>query len=234
MSSFLKRLRYYGVGFGIGLVFVFFFFQNRGCSWLPSNRVKNAILDRVLTISEGEEQKLKKKDIGEIEIVQLLNTGTVDFDKSKKDGSMKVYRIYNDDLELFFTLPNESFVSEVRYGNLDAKKIKSSTEGMGELIHFPLDNDLVYVDSSALLSCQLEESGYINQRLILKSLKKSGKIDYAQSNFKKSPKPIIYLSFEDKKGRMIGSKSIWYKNKINIQQLDLMRATACDSLSYLP
>lgn len=231
MSSFLKRLRYYGIGFGLGLVFVFFFFQNRGCSWLPSNRVKNAILDRVLTISEAEEQKLKQKGVEENEILQLLNTGTVDFDNSQKEGAVKVYRIYDDELELFFTLPNESFVSEVRYGKLDAKYIQASKTGMGNLIHFPNEEDLVYVDSSEVMSCQLEQMGYINQRLILKSLKKSGKIDYAKCHFKRSPKPLIYLYFEDKEGRMTGSESIWYKNKINIQKFDLMRPTPCDSLS---
>ena len=60
MDSIFRRLKYYGIGFGAGLVFVIFFFQNRGCSWLPDNRVKNSILDRVLVLPETEAVQMKK------------------------------------------------------------------------------------------------------------------------------------------------------------------------------
>ena len=60
MDSIFRRLKYYGIGFGAGLVFVIFFFQNRGCSWLPDNRVKNSILDRVLVLPETESVQMKK------------------------------------------------------------------------------------------------------------------------------------------------------------------------------
>jgi hypothetical protein len=62
MESLWRRLKYYGIGFGIGLVFVIFFFQNRGCSWLPSNRVKNSILDRLVVASDETLEILKKKN----------------------------------------------------------------------------------------------------------------------------------------------------------------------------
>ena len=227
MSSFINRLKYYGLGFGFGLIFVFIFFQNRGCSWLPSNRVKNSILDRVLVVSEQDQKNLDQKGITKKEIIELLNTGAVDFDLSQKDGASKVYRLSNDQIQLFFTLPYESFVSEVKCTNQKAKKIKSTTIGTGDLIHFPNDEDLIYVDSSQVLSCKLAEIGYINQRLVLKSLKKSGKIDFAKTKFKSSPKPKIYLQFADKKGQLVGTTAIWYKNKINIQELDLMNDTPC-------
>ena len=49
--TFLRRLVYYLIGFGIGLIMVIFFFQNRGCSWLPENKVKETILRKII-ISE--------------------------------------------------------------------------------------------------------------------------------------------------------------------------------------
>ena len=61
MTTFWKRLRYYGIGFGIGCIFVFFFFQNRACTWLPDNRIKNSILDRTIVIQEDESDLLKSK-----------------------------------------------------------------------------------------------------------------------------------------------------------------------------
>ena len=45
MGKFLRRLKFYAVGLGIGTIFTFMIFGNRGCSWLPDNRVKNMIAD---------------------------------------------------------------------------------------------------------------------------------------------------------------------------------------------
>lgn len=227
MSQFFKRLKYYGIGFGLGSIFVFMFFQNRGCSWLPANRVKNAILDRVITISDSQQLLLNKKGVKQKDIINLLNTGSINFDKSQKEGDMKVYQVYDDNLKLYFTLPKECFVSEVKICNKEANQIKSTQEGMGKLIHFPNDDDLVFVDTTALLECKLDHTGYINQRRILKSLKKAGKIDFKKSKFWIEPKPEVYLWFKDSKGAPVGSKSIWYKNKINILALDLKDTLLC-------
>ena len=46
--TFLRRLFYYLIGVGIGLIFVFFVFGNRGCSWLPQNKVKETINHKIL------------------------------------------------------------------------------------------------------------------------------------------------------------------------------------------
>ena len=74
MKSWIKRLKFYGIGFGIGLFFVAFFFQNRGCSWLPSNRVKNAILDRLIVVSDETESTMKLKDLTILRGVEILGT----------------------------------------------------------------------------------------------------------------------------------------------------------------
>ncbi|TNE53763.1 MAG: hypothetical protein EP338_09550 [Bacteroidetes bacterium] len=227
MSSFLRRLKYYGIGFGLGLVFVFFFFQNRGCSWLPSNRVKNAILDRVITISDEEQKKLTSLGITDQKIIDLLNDGEVDFGKSKKKGKMKIYQLSREETKLYFTLPEECFISEVRVADQKSSKIKSTTQGTGRFIHFPKDESLVFVDTNRQLACQLEKMGYINQKRILKSLKKNGKIDFERSNFREKPKALVYLYFDDQSGKKTGAESIWYKNKINIRSFDLADSTLC-------
>lgn len=84
MESFWRRLRYYGIGFGIGLLFVFVFFQNRGCSWLPANRVKNSVLDRLLVIPDHQEKAMNDKHVNVKDIVNALNEGDVEFSESKK------------------------------------------------------------------------------------------------------------------------------------------------------
>ena len=85
MNSWIKRIKFYGIGFGIGLLFVFFFFENRGCSWMPSNRVKNAILDRLIVVSEKTEILMNQKGVDANDILLALNSGDIDFIKSRKD-----------------------------------------------------------------------------------------------------------------------------------------------------
>lgn len=227
MSTFLRRLKIYAIGFGLGMIFVFFFFQNRGCSWLPDNRVKNSILDRVIVIHEDEAVKLKEAGITRSDLVQLLNDGNVNFERSQKDGASKVYYIENETTKAYFTLPSESFVSEVRLTNQKASKIKNSSTGKGRFIHFPKDDDMVFVDTVAKLTCQQESIGMIQTKPILKSLKKNGQIDFSKSDFSTKPKATHYIYFNDPQGRRIGAKAIWYKNKINIETLDLPFETDC-------
>ncbi|HRP53737.1 MAG TPA: hypothetical protein PLI97_09545, partial [Fluviicola sp.] len=88
MKDIWRRLRYYGVGFGIGLIFVFFFFQNRGCSWLPENRVKNSMMGKILVVSPETQKKLHMSDE---QVVSFLNDGAISFRSSKKQGDPKVY-----------------------------------------------------------------------------------------------------------------------------------------------
>lgn len=227
MHKFLNRLKYYGIGFGMGLVFVFFFFQNRGCSWLPSNRIKNSILDRVIVVSDEQKVNLDKKGISNDEIIQLLNDGEVNYDESIREGKTKIYHISNDKLKLFFTLPTDNYISEVKIANQKVSKITNTIDGFGKLIHFPKDDDFVFVDSSKILNCQQAELGFINQKLILKSFKKSAKIDFSKSFYFKKPRPIVYLTYLDSKNNKIGSETVWYKNKITIKSFEIPFETNC-------
>lgn len=227
MDKFLNRLKFYGIGFGFGLVFVLLFFQNRGCSWLPSNRVKNSILDRVIVISDAENVLLKEKGIGKKEIMELLNSGDIDFDKSIRDGETKIYHISNDKTQIYFTLPKDNFISEVKLANKNVAKITNSSEGLGAMIHFPKDSNLVFVDSMRILTCQQEALGFINQKLIFKSLQKTGKIDFSKTFYFKKPRPMVYFTYLDLKKNRIGSEAVWYKNKITIKSFDLPYETNC-------
>jgi hypothetical protein len=227
MNKFINRLKYYGVGFGIGMVFVFFFFQNRGCSWLPKNRVKNSILDRALVVSTVEEKTLQAKGIKKSDIIELLNTGDVDFEKSATEGKTKIYYLSNNKHKVFFTLPADNYISEVKYANKSVFKVTNTLKGEGKFLHFPNDPDLVYVDSTKILGCQQEVLGFINQKLILKSFKEHGRIDFSKSFYFKKPRPIIYLNYKDSKGNAIGSKTFWYKNKITIKTFDIPFENSC-------
>lgn len=225
MESWKRRLKYYGIGFGIGLIFVFFFFQNRGCSWLPDNRVKNAILDRLIVVSDDTKAELKKIGLSENDLVQVLNDGDVQFDKSKKDGDDKIYVVEKDGKQFCFSLPKESFISEVVVGG-DASQAVFSKSGMGSIIRFPADENLIFVDSNSVLTCMQDELGLVDPKLILKEMKASGKINFDKSNLKATPKPEHYITFKHKDG-VINVRAIWYKNKVNITSIEVPYDTKC-------
>ena len=233
MDSLLRRLKFYGIGFSIGLVFVLIFFQNRGCSWLPSNRIKNSFLDRVIVLPKNEANTLKKLHLTHKDIINVLNDGDVVFSKSLKKGKTKVYHLEKEFenkglLHFFFTLPDESFISEVHISEHKATQVKNMLTGSGEILHFPKDDNLVFVDSSQFVTCQQSELGLINPIDILKLMKKQSTIDFSKTNYKASPKAVQYIQFFDKKHRLIGAHAIWYKNKINITDFVLPFKSNCN------
>ena len=198
----------------MGLIFVFFFFQNRGCSWLPGNRVKNTLLGRLIVVSDATEATMNERGLNEEDIIAVLNDGDVDFEGSEKEGESKVYIIEREGVSYAFTMPYESFISEVF---IDAKKgdISPSIEGTGDIIRFPVDENLVFPDSSDIMICQQDSLDLEDPKEILRLLKKDGRIDFAKSDLSERPKPLQYLVFT-LEGKEIGAKAIWYKNKLNI------------------
>jgi hypothetical protein len=235
MDSFLRRLKFYGIGFSIGLLFVVFFFQNRGCSWLPANRVKNSILERVLVVPDAELAALKSKGISKNDLIQVLNDGDVDFSQSAKKGNPQVYKLLKEfkgkEMAFYFTLPDESFISEIHFTEKKARNVKNTTEGLGTIIRFPADKDLVIVDEGKLLTCLQEKMGLINPKRILKCFVKSGKIDFSKSKLSAKPKAIQAILFKDLKGRSAEATAIWYKNKINVTSFTVSFANECEGYS---
>src|SRR5690606_27248461 len=96
MTNFWRRLKYYGFGFLLGMLFLVFFFNNRGCSWLPGNRVKNTILDRLIVVSDETQMIMDQKGIKNDDLIEALNDGNVLFDESNKNDENKAYLIEKD------------------------------------------------------------------------------------------------------------------------------------------
>ena len=116
--KFFKRLLYYLVGFALGLILVFFFFENRGCSWLPDNRVKNIISKRVLICDSSTLFKLEKMNI-HTSIKESIDKADINYSKSKKKGTPKVYSLKLHDFkggfkeDFYFLLHENSFFCQI-------------------------------------------------------------------------------------------------------------------------
>ena len=91
MDNFWRRLKYYGIGFGIGLIFVIVLFRQKGCSWTPGNRVKSAILERIVFVDSTDIDFLNKHKIKAKDFQTFLENATVSFMESKRHVNEKIY-----------------------------------------------------------------------------------------------------------------------------------------------
>jgi len=231
MSSFLRRLKYYGIGFGIGTLVVMFILPNRSCSWTPSNRVKNMILSRFITVNDLEWKLMQKKDLSIEDVVSALNDGTIDFAASKTKGDLKVYAIDKKlsdkgTFRFYFTLPEESFISEVKLGETDANTIENSQFGYGKFISFPNDDYLIYPDSTEKVQCQMHQLKLSNVKTIYADIKNNGRLNFNKSDFthgQKAIHQIDYLFGED----TVNIRAIWYKNKVFVSDFISAKTTIC-------
>ena len=107
MSTFTRRLLYYGIGFSIGLLFVFFFFNNRGCSWLPENRIKTLLSQQIIFVSEKNRDVLKNLRIETDEIKEYIESSEIYFSKSVKNVNPRIYHLEGS------TKNQENFVSQI-------------------------------------------------------------------------------------------------------------------------
>lgn len=232
MENFLRRLKYYGIGFGIGLLFVIFFFKNKGCAWTPENRVKNAIFERLIVINDDNKNELNKLNISERELIQILRNSDVNFQKSKKTDRFKVYHFdcktkAGKEFTTLLTLGKESFMSEVFIKEKNAVKAKNSKEGIGKIIYFPKERNLVYVDTTDKLICQKEQMQLIDNNHIFQRIRKNGVLDFQNSNLDRNPKPEHCIIFKDKKNREVRAYALWHMDKIEIFRLDLTFDNSC-------
>lgn len=96
MDKFKNRIKYYLVGFLMGIIAITFFFGQRGCAWLPGNRVKTTITEQKIVVGDSIQALLNCLADDSQPIFDLLNTdGDVNFGESETEGHPQRYRIEN-------------------------------------------------------------------------------------------------------------------------------------------
>ncbi|WP_090249392.1 DUF4258 domain-containing protein [Lishizhenia tianjinensis] len=225
MDKIINRFKYYLGGFLIGSIFVFFFFQNRGCSWLPSNRVKNTLMGKVIALPEAEKQELKAQGLTEDDFISFLNDGEIDFGGSLKDQDVypKVYLINKEfngkNVRAQFSLYEDAYITvgEILKDGEDIHRVENYT-GWGDFIKFPMDTNMVYMDT-ALNNCLLEAFAYQKYDSIQADMLNTTRINFDQSNLM-LPKAEQQLQFTDRKLGVVDAKTIWYLSKIFINKIE--------------
>jgi len=97
MDKIWNRIKYYAIGLGFGSIIVFFTFGNRGCSWLPGNRVKNMIGEKEIIIGDSIADIMTCTQIDNVAIYALLKSdGDVEFSLSETHQRPKIYYIQGE------------------------------------------------------------------------------------------------------------------------------------------
>ena len=221
MTNLFRRFFYYGVGFGIGLIFVFFFFENRGCSWLPENRVREMVTDRIVYVSDSNLKILKNLKIKEEELSRYINTADVLFKKSEKASNPQIYHIEGptdskDNFVSQIIIHKNALTCELVPNQFSAKNMKPTTKGLGKPIHFPSKKNLFYSDSSAHTICQRKALGIQEDSLLLALFLKNGRINISETDLAKKPKPTYVMTFRTEQGKEVTFFATYFKEKARI------------------
>ena len=226
MNTFLRRLKYFSFGFIPSLIIVIFFFGARGCSWLPANRVKGSVIERVVVVSEKNKKSMQQLGLNSNTLTKFISDAKVNFDKSSTKSNPKIYHFSKDGKSVYFALPKDSYVAEIVKATKNVMQVNLTTEGLGTFLLFPAEKDLVYVDTNARLTCQQNALGMIQNKQFFEAIKKNGKLDFQKSRLLSNPK-IHYLHFENQQDVKIGANTLWYKDRIDIIRLDLPKNSDC-------
>jgi hypothetical protein len=234
MKNLLKRFKLYAVGFLIGLLFVVFFFQNRGCSWLPSNRVMNTLLDKVLVLPDSELEKIMNNNLNHSDLISFLKDGDINFRVSLKDQSIfpKAYvfekEINNQLQRIQFSIYEDSYISVIHFlGQEDEPQRFQELTGYGSFIRIPRDTALVFLDKSSYTQCKASGLKINDKDKVAQLLKNSGRIDFSKSNLM-LPKAEHHIRYQEDDSTTVSAKTIWFESRITFKDFYWEETLPCE------
>lgn len=224
MDNFFRRLKIYGIGFGIGLICVFLFFRNRGCNWLPENRVKSSFIERVIVVHEDEMAAFKALALNEKQLNDLIQNSAISFSESKKKGEPKAYQLTGTlpngkPIRFILTLPDRSVISELKINATTTEKVKNSITGKGYPVLFPNNKELFDLGTDKNTLKKLNSVGIGKSEQLLKMIKEIGYIDYSKSTFDSEKSSHCWVI--EKPSNAFSMQTTWYKEKITLKSVEL-------------
>ncbi len=232
MQGIWKRFRYYLIGFLIGTIFVSIIFKGRGCSWTPSNRVKNSIQDKIIVFPEDQIKSMAALGLNKDNIYKFLVKGSVDFSNSLKDKYPKVYIIEeNDSIDkrLQFSLYEDSYITIAHVLDKDEKATRyEHLEGWGEMIRLPKDSALVFIDKSNYSQCKARGLASKEQQDIIEAMKETGRVDFSKSDLMLT-KAVQQIQFIQNDTLEVNAKTIWFESRITFKDFDWDYKLPCES-----
>ncbi|WP_107037631.1 hypothetical protein [Brumimicrobium mesophilum] len=231
MKGIWKRLRYYLIGFLIGTIFVSILFRDRGCSWTPTNRVKNSIQDKIIVFPENQIKSFDALGLNKESIYKFLVEADVDFSNSLKDKFPKVYIVEeNDSIDrrLQFSLYEDSYITIAHVLDKNEKpKRYEQLEGWGTMVRLPKDSALVFIDKSNYTQCKSRGLASTEQQDIVKALKSTGRVDFSRSDLMLT-KAVQQIQFVQSDTVEVNAKTIWFESRITFKDFDWDYKLECE------
>jgi hypothetical protein len=224
MDNFWRRLKYYGIGFGIGLIFVIVLFRQKGCSWTPGNRVKSAILERIVFVDSTDIDFLNKHRLKAKDLQKYLENATVSFTESKRHGNEKIYH-FNGNLgklksfNCLIAYREKSVVVDADLNHQDPKKYQRLS---GKAKPFLFKNKNWFSGKLALMDIPGMRSNDAPEKFTAMFLK-NGTLDASRTTFDTNT-PFTYLTWRtqnNQKAKNYLLKTKWYQEKIEIIDVTL-------------
>src|SRR5688572_8337673 len=94
--NFWRRLRFYLIGVAIGLVVSFSFFKNRGCGWLPGNRILNTLSGSMILVTDSTRCLMDCNNVSDEDVFRMFVDGDVLFSESQTRENPKIYVVQGE------------------------------------------------------------------------------------------------------------------------------------------
>src|SRR5690554_2057274 len=232
MNGIWKRLRYYLTGLLIGTIFVSILFKDRGCSWTPTNRVKNSIQDKIIVFPEDQLDALNEIGINKENIYRFLVHGNVDFSGSLKDKFPKVYIIEENDSipqRLQFSLYEDSYLSIVHVlEEGEQPKRYEQLEGYGIMARLPKDSAFVFIDKSNYTQCKARGLASKDQQDIIAAMRNTGKVNFSKSDLMLT-KAVQQIEFMQNDTLLVDAKTIWFESRVTFKDFFWENRLPCET-----
>ena len=185
---------YYGVGLLIGLLFVIFFFGNRGCSWLPENRIKSSIFSQVLVI---DTTAMVEKFTDSMYIVTIVEAD-INLGLSLRQGEPKAYYFANKkkgNKARFFqvTFETDGVVGIVKTIPEDQKAKIQTGNYWYPIIHVPGDSNFISFHEDVQAKIDFFK---LNRQQIHNALKSTGIAETQHFDFDAEQRKIHRMTFQ--------------------------------------
>lgn len=205
MDKFRNRVKYYLIGLGFGVLVVYFIFGNRGCSWLPENRVKNMIGEKEIVVSDSILNVMHCLELNNDDIYELLKeSGNVDFSLSKTDGVPKIYYVEGEKegtvYSAKFALYEEKELADVVAVNKTGANCSGSgSNDIYSTLPLPHNDVIAILESNEfriLTKAECDMDFYGISEEAIKAFHKTASIDIEASEPRLSPNPYYVMNGE--------------------------------------
>lgn len=218
MKSIWRRLMYYGIGLLFGLLFVILFFGNRGCSWLPENRIKASVFSQVLVLDTNT---LIAGFSDSMYITSLVDS-KVNLGLSTRQGEPKAYYFANTrkgNTHRFYqvTFETDGVVGICKTISENEKALVHLGNNWYPIFHVPGDSNFISFHEDVQKTV---EYWNLNRQKIHQSLKSTGIAQTQHIDLDTDKRKIHKMTFENNR-KLYTITVRYFQNSLQILGIEL-------------